>query len=340
MVAQYTSKTDPFMVTVLHFVVARVASRACQTNTRRRHGLRPLRHAFTLVELLVVITIIGMLVALLLPAVQAAREAARRASCTNNMRQIGIGLHMYHDEHRCLPMGWHAVDTATGKPYALGEPGWGWAAEILPYIEQDNVKKNLVHTDLSITASENEEGRSTAIALFRCPSDIGNSTFTWVPDEPPAGGGDPVTPLLATANYVGVYGTTDLHECGEAPIGRQAKSNGVFFHNSTVCFADIRDGLSNTFIVGERSSNLEYSTWVGAPAGDECAPGLILGSASYPPNSQTDDIHNFSSNHPSGTHFVLGDGSVRLVSQSIDRSLYHALVTRAGNEVADLSLEW
>jgi prepilin-type processing-associated H-X9-DG protein len=161
-----------------------------------------------------------------------------------------------------------------------------------------------------------------------------------VPDREPEPGEELSKPLLATANYVGVYGTTDIHECGEIPKGKQAKSNGVFFHNSQVRFADIRDGLSNTFLVGERNSNLEYSTWVGAPAGDECAPGLILGSASYPPNSQTTDIHNFSSNHPSGTNFLLADGSVRMVSQAINESLYHALCTRAGNEVIDLSMEW
>ena len=84
--------------------------------------------------------------------------------------------------------------------------------------------------------------------------------------------------------------------------------------------------------MGERTSELDYPTWVGAPAGDECAPGLVVGTASYPPNSAQYDIHNFSSHHPAGTNFLLGDGSVRLISQYIDEAAYHALCTRAGGE--------
>ncbi len=283
---------------------------------------------FTLVELLVVITIIGILISLLLPAVQAAREAARRMSCTNNLKQIGLGLHLYHDAFKCLPAGWRAYNTTTKLPNPLGEPGWGWAACILPFLEQENVVKTMIHYDKSIAATENADACAFRLAVFRCPSDTGDATFDWTPDE--AGGA--AIPKLSTANFIGVFGTEDIHKCGEVGDGRQCTSNGIFFHNSGIRFADIRDGLSQTFLAGERTSDLGYSTWVGAPSGDECSPGLILGTASYPPNSKADDAHNFSSNHSSGANFLLSDGSVRLVSESIETTAYHALCTRAGGE--------
>ncbi|MCE5267826.1 MAG: DUF1559 domain-containing protein [Planctomycetaceae bacterium] len=288
------------------------------------------RRAFTLVELLVVITVIGILIALLLPAVQAAREAARRMSCSNNLKQIGLALHLYHDVNQRLPAGWRGYAVGARAPYALGEPGWGWAAAILPFAEQTNVSKNLIHFEKSLTAPENAQARVFPLALFRCPSDAGEATFTWTPDEPSAGGGGSVE--LAAGNYLGVYGTMDVHECGSVPRGQQCVSDGVFFHNSGIRFADITDGLSNTFVAGERTCDQEHSTWVGAPAGDKCAPGLVVGSAGEPPNSEKADIHNFSSHHPSGTQFLLGDGSVRLVPQSIDVNVYHAFCTRAGKE--------
>ena len=100
--------------------------------------------AFTLVELLVVIAIIGILIALLLPAVQAAREAARRMSCTNNLKQLGLGLHMYHDVHKTLPIGWLGFDSS-GKPHFEGDPGWAWSARILPFIEQQSLYDNLIY---------------------------------------------------------------------------------------------------------------------------------------------------------------------------------------------------
>ena len=286
-------------------------------------------HGFTLVELLVVITIIGILIALLLPAVQAAREAARRMQCSNNLKQIGLGLHLYHDTWGQLPAGWRAYNATTGKPDALGQPGWGWAASILPFLEQENVVRNLIHFDKSVAAPENLTACALKLSIFRCPTDNGTPTFGWTPDE---GAGESIE-ILSTANYVGVFGVQDIHSCGTVTSGQQCISDGTFFHNSAVRFADIRDGLSQTFIVGERTSDLGYSTWVGAPSGDKCAPGLILGSASYPPNKSQDDAHNFSSNHSSGTHFLSGDGSVRLVSQYIEEAAYHALCTRAGGEV-------
>lgn len=290
---------------------------------------------FTLVELLVVITIIGILIALLLPAVQAAREAARRMQCSNNLKQIGIGLHLYHEVNAQLPAGWRGYN-ASNQPDPLSEPGWGWAACILPFIEQGNVARSLIHFDKSIAAPENADAAKLTLALFRCPSDTtGQPVFEWMPDEP----GGATIPALATSNYIGVFGTADVHDCGKPEFsGKQCTADGTFFHNSGVRFADIRDGLSQTFIAGERTLDLDYTTWVGAPSGDPCSPGLVVGTASNVPNLAADDAHNFGSRHSTGTHFLLGDGSVRLVSQYIDKDAYQHLCTRANGEVVSGSV--
>ncbi len=297
------------------------------------------RKAFTLVELLVVIAIIGILVAMLLPAVQAAREAARRMSCSNNMKQIGLGLHLYHDTFRQFPPGWRGYDLTTGQPDWLGDPGWGWCAAILPYMEQQNLYDESLRFELPITAHENEQGRTTYLPMFRCPSDIGDQMFELhaghdhmhgVPSQSGLAG---FPLLMPTANYVGVFGTVDLHDaCENGPC----RGDGVFFLNRGIRMAEISDGLSQTLMVGERSSKLSYSTWVGAVAHAEHGPARVVGVGRYPPNSEACPehyIHNFSSLHPAGTHFLRADGSVRLILETIDRDVYLKLCTRANGDI-------
>lgn len=290
------------------------------------------RRGFTLVELLVVIAIIGILVALLLPAIQAAREAARRSSCGNNMRQIGLGLHMYHDTFGRFPAGWIAEDPTGGHDDWLGEPGWGWAAAILPYMEQTAVYNEMIDFQRPITASVNRQARETVLKIYRCASDIGEPTFELEAD------GDhsfPYTPIrLAAGNYVGVFGTEDLHDVYE----RGMTPDGAFILNKPMSLRDFLDGTSETFIVGERTAKLSYSTWVGMVRGGEHAPARIVGVATYPPNSDAAfhpeaPRHNFSSLHPAGTQFVAADGSVKLITESISAKVYQALCTRAGGEV-------
>jgi prepilin-type N-terminal cleavage/methylation domain-containing protein len=300
------------------------------------------RHAFTLVELLVVIAVIGILIALLLPAVQAAREAARRASCTNNMKQVGLGLHMYHDTFKRLPAGWTGFSPGNGQPHWLGEPGWGWAARILPYMEQTSVYESLVHFELPITHSANSQARVQPLEILRCPSDIGEDTFTLQSGNPPApylGSGGGFSPVrLAKGNYMGVFGTLDFHDVcdpGE-PDFNGCVGDGTFFLNKGVRLADITDGLSQTFVVGERSSKWAPSTWVGMVTGGEHAPARICGLALFPPNSELEPehyTHNFSSFHPAGTNILLGDGSVRLIAETIDQGTYWALSTRKRGDV-------
>ncbi len=293
------------------------------------------RSGFTLVELLVVIAIIGILVALLLPAIQAAREAARRISCNNNLKQIGLGLHMYHDTFQRLPAGWRAFDPATGQPHWFGEPGWSWASAILPYMEQTCLYADGIHFSLPITDPANAAARETEIKMYRCPSDIGAGTFVLQGGDPYVGTGGGFSPVkLATGNYIGVFGTVDFHNVCVPPSS--CEGNGTFFLNRGVRFADILDGLSQTLVVGERCSLLAPSTWVGEVTGGEHAPARICGVATYPPNVKDHPVqyfHNFSSLHPAGTQFVSADGSVHLVAESIDEQVYHALCTRAAGDV-------
>lgn len=299
------------------------------------------RSAFTLVELLVVIAIIGVLVGLLLPAVQAAREAARMSQCKNNLRQIGIALHNRHGIYNQLPAGWTA-DAPEGSP------GWGWASEILPQMEQGNLYEGAVKRNLPIDDSANQFAREQIIPGYICPSDIGPKLFMI------HGGGaddhdheeeheheeeehehteehsiDEGTPLfkVAKSNYVGMFGTGELED--EASAG-----NGVFFHNSQVNFAHVRDGLSNTLFVGERHSRFGSSVWTGVIHDANEAMARIVGVADHAPNSESHHFDDFSSNHPSGAHFLMGDGSVRILNNEINTTLYQALSTRDGGEVA------
>jgi prepilin-type N-terminal cleavage/methylation domain-containing protein len=299
------------------------------------------KRGFTLVELLVVIAIIGVLVALLLPAVQAAREAARRMSCSNNLKQVGLALHIYHDTFRQLPPGWRGYDLATGRPDWLGDPGWGWCAAILPYMEQQNLFEGQLWLHLPITAHENEQGRTTYLTTLRCPSDIRDKMFELHEghdhDHGHSGAlqhdDEPFPLLMPTANYVGVFGTEELHHaCEHGPC----HGDGTFFLNRGIRLAEITDGLSQTLVVGERSSKLTFSTWVGAVPHGEHGPGRIVGVAEFPPNSEDTPehyIHNFSSLHPSGTHFLRGDGSVELLLETIDQRVYLSLCTRDAGDI-------
>ncbi|TWT63761.1 DUF1559 domain-containing protein [Rubinisphaera italica] len=292
---------------------------------------------FTLIELLVVIAIIAVLVALLLPAVQQAREAARRSSCKNNLKQLGLALHNYHDVHNTLPPGWIAVaPTATHMPHE-GTSGAGWGTMILPFIEQPALYDQF-NPNVSIAAPLNDTFRLNNIATFECPSDPKPQQFE-IEEE-----GSPGTVLaeLPTANYVGIFGTEELDACensaGTAPVtsSGQCKGDGAFYHNSKVKFRDFTDGLSNTMMIGERLTREPlgwYSTWVGmVPEGEE-AFQRVLGSMDHVPNDPVAHFDDLSSQHKGGAQFVLGDGHVRFLSENIDKGVYQSLGTIQGGEV-------
>ncbi|TWU32201.1 DUF1559 domain-containing protein [Novipirellula artificiosorum] len=304
---------------------------------QRIRSIQP-RSGFTLVELLVVIAIIGILVGLLLPAVQAAREAARRMSCSNNMKQIGLGLQMYHDVFRKLPAGWRGYEVGCDTSHWFGVPGWSWSAAILPYLEQAAVQDSLIHPEYPISDPINDEARVAMIATYRCPSDIGDKTFQLNDGGPSVVTGISFPIEMATGNYIGMFGTEEFHlTCNpSSPKYNGGEGNGTFFLNRQCRFADILDGLSNTIIVGERSSLYAPSTWVGVVSGGEHGVARVAGVSSYPPNSKQTPaqyFHNFSSLHPGGTHFLRADGSVRMITEFIDEVVFHAISTRAGHEV-------
>jgi prepilin-type N-terminal cleavage/methylation domain-containing protein/prepilin-type processing-associated H-X9-DG protein len=306
---------------------------------------RPSRPAFTLIELLVVIAVMAILIGLLLPAVQKVREAAARVQCSNNLHQIGLACHSYHDANNALPPGY----LATG-PYLDGatdtSPGWGWGAFLLPYLEQDNLYRQLEFTQPIAGAAASQ----VVIKVYLCPSDVTPNAAFAVPDA----FGNTVA-MVAPCSYAACCGgdetgTTD-------PFGR-----GVFYRNSRTRLTDITDGTSNTILIGEHAWSNANGTWAGVVPNAVClrgpqnpcpgnaaasgpAPDLVL-AHSHLNNAAADTdagLDDFSSRHTAGSNFLLGDGSVRFIrsipgddadgSYTRDSLIFQAMGTRSGGEV-------
>ena len=290
------------------------------------------RPGFTLIELLVVVAIIAILISILLPAVQSARAAARRVQNRNNLKQLGIALHNYHDQHLTLPPGWIGVNDA-GEADVNGGNGFAWGAMILPQLEQQQLFQK-IDFDVSVDDAANDMPRSVALSAFRNPNDPGSSEQWTIRDANPPN--DPIT-QLPTSNYVGNFGTTDLEACEGLPPGVTCEGNGMFFHNSRLRFSDITDGLSNTLMVGERRSNSDadpawYSTWMGVVSGGEDSLARVVGVADHVPNDPNAHLDDFSSTDSGSVLFLFGDGKVRAISETIDLTVYQNLATRKGGE--------
>ncbi|HMC11106.1 MAG TPA: DUF1559 domain-containing protein, partial [Pirellulaceae bacterium] len=231
---------------------------------------RRYRRGFTLVELLVVIAIIGVLVALLLPAVQAAREAARRSQCMNNLRQIGLALHTYHDTFRVFPPSYLTVPGgggAMGPPDSEnGDAGPGWTALmlLLPQIEQANLYNSF---DINTTAwsAKNATVAQTPVKTYICPS-ANHHPITY----PVVNDSGKTLATFARGHYVANAGRLDIWDEPTADLSRIA--DGPFYRNSRTRMADITDGLSNTVFFGEQTPTHNNSTWVGIVPGSVTCP--------------------------------------------------------------------
>lgn len=310
-----------------------------------RLRLRPasaFRSGFTLVELLVVIAIIGVLVALLLPAVQAAREAARRMKCQNNFKQFGLALHNYHDTYGRMPAAYYrAWPTSQGSTF--GTPGWGWGTMILPRLEQTALYETLNVNTLKLDGSAaTKVPAQTPLVAFRCPSDTGPklNANRW---------------NYATSNYVAVFGALyDQASVGQPVVAGSVPGaqTGVFGPNSGTRMAEITDGTSNTIMIAEMSygpNGVKDSTggkrayngavWAGVPveAGTGSNVSNMLSLCGFAAGSDVrfrkmntpDSSNAISSAHANGTQFSLADGSVRFLSQNADGKMIDAAADRA-----------
>jgi prepilin-type N-terminal cleavage/methylation domain-containing protein len=289
-----------------------MATRVFSTKSRRQSRFRSL--GFTLVELLVVIAIIGILVALLLPAIQAAREAARRTQCNNNLKQIGIALHNYHDTFKCIP---NSYFDCTGNNCL------GWGVLIMPFMELQamNDEVRAIVPNIILPASGTTV-LASAVPAYICPTDIRNSRNS----------------------FYGNYGKSNY--IGSEAVFRSGS-------NLARALSDIMDGTSNTLMVGERAFNLSNSPfksiggiWPGRHSGSNSGP---MGRAAWPPNTPYREAantccgsdpcirHVFSSFHPGGVLFVLCDGSVRFINENIDSTTNFAscTATELGNNTAN-----
>lgn len=322
-----------------------------------------------MIELLVVITVIGVLIALLLPAVQAAREAARRVDCTNNLRQIGLALHGYHDLHNSLPQG--RVVMHDPRYMIAGIPCSGtidrsFLVSILPHAEQTSLY-NAINHNVSIFGPENLTIRSTVIGAYACPSDPDSGRprpgFSNEPFPSPV----PDLTSATSASYAGVMGSRVSNALPSPTRGcfvdpkAVADANGCINDLAPITFASVTDGLSSTMVVAEKSTTILRDSSDPQTVENRAGwwflgeTGYTLVVASYPPNAykKVPPSNGFawectaSSLHPGGINGLMGDGSVRFFKDSIQSTpltsegiplaspdgVWQKLSTRNGSEI-------
>lgn len=284
---------------------------------------------FTIIELLVSVAIISVLVSLLLPAVQQAREAARLTKCKNNLKQIGLALHNYHDQHHVFPYGsanevYYQTNTQFGN--------WSWSALILPQLDFGNL-----HSKIDFNRESNSPAHAHAIREFiptyQCPSAPENRLIqftTYIPGEKDA----------AETNYCAVS-THRKRNGGYWPHACDPQGTGVIFDTSSTKFKDLVDGTTSTLLIAETDFDQEDVDYKSGISCVDCWVGrrwnvLSTVTTGYGINSlEGDELLNsgIQSHHPSGAQFAFADGHVKFISENIDQTLLEALTTRAGGEV-------
>ncbi len=319
-----------------------------------RQRVRHPSRAFTLIELLVVIAIIAVLIALLLPAVQQAREAARRTQCKSNLKQIGLALHNYHDNYNTFPPGNMDYSANWNNVVPFTDPGeqWGWPAFILPQLDQANLFNQLNLNGIRLSqygtaAYANLRPLTrTPLRVYRCPSDVGaKDTLQGTPDDRHFTGTSwPSGEYIGTSNYVGIHGNRQARAWNWWLSTGDRVEEGAFMNNQGTKTSDFVDGLSNTFMVGERSWLCNAAGWAGnrnppgtgmwgqyytlARVGDATTCGAGATGNPAPLNApwttvaqrQSSCSEGLGSQHTGGAHFLFGDGTVRFISDNIQYS--------------------
>lgn len=310
---------------------------------------------FTLVELLVVIAIIGVLVALLLPAVQAAREAARRTQCVNQIRQLGLACHNYHDSHGRFPSAGDEVIAGSEQDSI----GLSWLAQILPYIENANLQ-DIVDTSVNWNHPNNDAAEQTPVPLFQCPT-TGPELPVYV--EGPGGDTNIEAPSELRAHYVGIMGAKSrcplnsripypesgytMMTCGES--GGLA-DNGTIIFDGEIRFKDITDGTTHTMMVGEQSwESGPTRSWIVGTLDQNSGPdghGWLYNSKNvmHPLNTAfrekpDESLSGYANNdtslgsmHPSGFHVAMADGSSKFINEDTGLNVLRAMATRANDD--------
>jgi len=311
------------------------------------------QRGFTLIELLVVIAIIAILVALLLPAVQQAREAARRTQCKNNLKQLGLALHNYHDSHSTFPPAEFSLGTAAGG-IRYGN-GLSFHVMILPYIDQTPLYSQF-NFNGTTGWQDNRDRAISPITAFLCPSaTVRASTH---PNELSSAATGQVA--LSTTHYLGVLGpyggldtpvnpaTGSIYPYTSTTTYGGYSDEGILTWKTSRKLRDVTDGTSNTLLLGESSSNAPemssccFRVWMRGTTDSNSNPCITAArSIRYAPNSKTPTISGpnfnymtFTSGHTGGIHVGIADGAVTFISDNIDMTVYRSLSTRSAGEVA------